>query len=77
MFIHFAGAPEVGHTRGSTPYGDVYIPEKDNCKSFKRRLWSIRDGYCTPRCGRCSPGKKPNSFRWTCVYLHNNGYSLE
>ena len=23
------------------------------------------------------PGKGPNAFRWTCVYLHNNGYAVE
>ena len=60
---------------GTTPYGDVYIPEKianylkDYCGLYEMDI-ALQDV-------EGAPGKKPNSFRWTCVYLHNNGFSLE
>lgn len=60
---------------GSTPYGDVYIPQKiteylkDNCGIYEMDI-ALQDV-------EGAPGKKPNSFRWTCVYLHNKGFSLE
>jgi len=60
---------------GSTPYGDVYIPQKiteylkDFCGLYKMDI-ALQDV-------EGATGKKPNSFRWTGVYLHNKGYSLE
>ena len=60
---------------GSTPYGDVYIPEKianhlkDVCGLYEMDI-ALQDV-------EGAPGKKPNSFRWTCIYLHNDGHSLE
>ena len=60
---------------GSTPYGDVYIPEKianhlkDVCGLYEMDI-ALQDV-------EGAPGKKPNSFRWTCIYLHNKGFSLE
>jgi hypothetical protein len=59
---------------GTTPYGDVYIPQKianylkDNVGLYEMDI-ALQDV-------EGAPGKKPNSFRWTCVYLHNNGFSL-
>ena len=60
---------------GRTPYGDVYIPQKiteylkDFCGLYKMDI-ALQDI-------EGAPGKKPNAFRWTCVYLHNKGFSLE
>ena len=60
---------------GTTPYGDVYIPQKiteylkDYCGLYEMDI-ALQDV-------EGAPGKKPNSFRWTCVYLHNNGFSLK
>jgi len=61
--------------RGTTPYGDVYIPNKvakwikegSGCYEMDIALQDVEG----------APGKKPNSFRWTCVHVHNKGYSLE
>ena len=63
------------YASGTTPYGDVYIPQKianylkDHCGLYEMDI-ALQDV-------EGAPGKKPNSFRWTCVYLHNNGFSLE
>jgi len=63
------------YAKGTTPYGDVYIPNKiaewlkDRCGLYEMEI-ALQDV-------KGSPGKGPNSFRWTCVYLHNNGHSLE
>lgn len=63
------------YAKGSTPYGDVYIPEKianhlkDDCGAYDMDI-ALQDV-------EGPPGKKPNSFRWTCVYLHNKGYAVE
>jgi hypothetical protein len=60
---------------GSTPYGDVYIPQKiteylkDFCGLYEMDI-ALQDV-------EGPPGKGPNSFRWTCVYLHNKGFALE
>jgi hypothetical protein len=60
---------------GSTPYGDVYIPQKiteylkDFCGIYEMDI-SLQDV-------QGPPGKKPNSFQWTCVYLHNKGFALK
>ena len=60
---------------GRTPYGDVYIPNKiaewlkDFCGLYEMEI-ALQDV-------KGASGKGPNSFRWTCVYLHNNGHSLE
>ena len=63
------------YAKGTTPYGDVYIPNKiaewlkDFCGLYEMEI-ALQDV-------KGAPGKGPNSFRWTCVYLHNNGHSLE
>tara|TARA_Y100000389_G_scaffold72868_1_gene69591 strand:- start:198 stop:1028 length:831 start_codon:yes stop_codon:yes gene_type:complete len=60
---------------GRTPYGDVYIPQKiteylkDFCGLYEMDI-ALQDV-------EGAPGKKPNAFRWTGVYLHNKGFSLE
>lgn len=76
VYVHTLNWAQGRHyAYGSTPYGDVYIPEKitnylkDFCGLYEMDI-AFQDVE-----GR--PGKKPNSFRWTCVYLHNNGFSLE
>ena len=62
------------YASGTTPYGDVYIPQKianylkDHCGLYEMDI-ALQDV-------EGAPGKKPNSFRWTCVYLHKNGFSL-
>ena len=63
------------YSKGTTPYGDVYIPNKianylkDGCGAYQMDI-ALQDV-------EGAPGKKPNSFRWTCVYLHNHGYAVE
>ena len=60
---------------GSSPYGDVYIPQKtaeylkNDCALYEMDV-ALQDV-------EGARGKKPNSFRWTCVYLHNKGFALE
>jgi hypothetical protein len=61
--------------RGTTPYGDVYIPHKfakwikegPGCYAMEIALQDVEG----------APGKKPNSFRWTCVHVHNRGLTVE
>ena len=71
--LNWAGGSYYAY--GSTPYGDVYIPEKianhlkDVCGLYEMDI-ALQDV-------EGAPGKKPNSFRWTCIYLHNKGFSLE
>ena len=66
---------ENSYSKGTTPYGDVYIPNKianylkDGCGAYQMDI-ALQDV-------EGPPGKGPNAFRWTCVYLHNNGYSVE
>jgi hypothetical protein len=61
---------------GRTPYGDVYIPQKiteylkDNCGIYEMDI-ALQDVE------RRGEGARLRSFPWTCVYLHNNGFSLE
>ena len=63
------------YSKGTTPYGDVYIPNKianylkDGCGAYQMDI-ALQDV-------EGPPGKGPNAFRWTCVYLHNNGYAVE
>jgi hypothetical protein len=61
--------------RGTTPYGDVYIPSKvakwikegPGCYEMDIALQDVEG----------APGKRPNSFRWTCVHVHNRGRTVE
>ena len=63
------------YAKGSTPYGDVYIPGKivdylkGGCGLYEMDI-ALQDV-------EGSSGKKPNAFRWTCVYLRNKGHTLE
>lgn len=63
------------YSKGTTPYGDVYIPNKianylkDGCGAYEMDI-ALQDV-------EGPPGKGPNAFRWTCVYLHNHGYAVE
>lgn len=77
MFVDVKTLCSDGNTysKGTTPYGDVYIPNKianylkDGCGAYLMDI-ALQDV-------EGPPGKGPNSFRWTCVYLHNNGYAVE
>ena len=77
VYVHTLNWGQGGsyYAFGSTPYGDVYIPQKiteylkDACGLYEMDI-ALQDV-------EGAPGKKPNSFRWTCVYLHNNGFALE
>lgn len=60
---------------GSTPYGDVYIPQK--ITEYLKDFCGIYEMDIALQDVEGPPGKKPNSFRWTCVYLHNKGFALE
>lgn len=75
--VHTLNRVEGGryYAFGSTPYGDVYIPQKiteylkDFCGLYEMDI-ALQDV-------EGSPGKGPNSFPWTCVYLRNKGFALE
>lgn len=77
VYVHTLNWGQGGsyYAFGSTPYGDVYIPQKiteylkDACGLYEMDI-ALQDV-------EGAPGKKPNSFRWTCVYLHNKGFALE
>ena len=60
---------------GSTPYGDVYIPNK--IVNYLKEGTGLYEMDIALQDVEGPPGKGPNSFRWTCVYLHNNGFALE
>ena len=61
--------------RGTTPYGDVYIPHKvakwikegSGCYEMDIALQDVEG----------APGKEPHSLRWTCVHVHNRGRTVE
>ena len=63
------------YAKGTTPYGDVYIPRK--IASYLKNGEGLYEMDIALQDVQGAPGKKPNSFRWTCVYLHNKGYPLE
>ena len=77
VYVHTLNWGKGGsyYAYGRTPYGDVYIPQKiteylkDFCGLYEMDI-ALQDV-------EGPPGKGPNSFRWTCVYLHNNGFALE
>lgn len=77
VYVHTLNWGQGGsyYAFGSTPYGDVYIPQKvaeylkDFCGLYEMDI-ALQDV-------EGPPGKGPNSFPWTCVYLHNNGFALE
>mgnify|MGYP001220431648 CR=1 FL=1 len=60
---------------GSTPYGDVYVPQK--ITEYLKDFCGIYEMDIALQDVEGPPGKGPNSFRWTGVYLHNNGFALE
>jgi len=56
-----------GYAKGTTPYGDVYIPFK-----FRKYLPDIGDTTkMTIALQDVCGGKKANGFRWTAIYQHN------
>jgi hypothetical protein len=77
VYVHTLNWGDGGsyYAFGSTPYGDVYIPQK--ITEYLKDLCGIYEMDIALQDVEGPPGKKPNSFRWTCVYLHNKGYSLE
>ena len=60
---------------GSTPYGDVYIPQK--ITEYLKDFCGIYEMDIALQDVQGPPGKEPNSFQWTCVYLHNKGFALK
>ena len=63
------------YAKGITPYGDVYIPNK--IVNYLKEGPGLYEMDIALQDVEGPPGKGPNSFRWTCVYLHNKGFSLE
>lgn len=63
------------YAKGSSPYGDVYIPRK--IASYLKNGEGLYEMDIALQDVEGALGKKPNSFRWTCVYLRNKGFSLE
>ena len=63
------------YAKGTTPYGDVYIPRK--IAAYLKNGEGLYEMDIALQDVQGAPGKKPNAFRWTCVYLRNKGYSLE
>ena len=78
VYVHTLNWAEGGryYAFGSTPYGDVYIPQKiaeylkDFCGIYAMDI-ALQDVE------RRGEGARLRRFPWTCVYLHNNGFSLE
>ena len=74
VYVYALAFANTHYAKGSTPYGDVYIPNKianylkDYCGLYEMDI-ALQDVG--------APGRKPNAFPWTCVYLHNKGLSLE
>ena len=77
VYVHTLNWGEGGsyYAYGSTPYGDVYVPQK--ITEYLKDFCGIYEMDIALQDVEGPPGKGPNSFRWTCVYLHNNGFSLE
>jgi len=77
VYVHTLNWGQGGsyYAFGSTPYGDVYIPQK--ITEYLKDFCGIYEMDIALQDVEGPPGKKPNSFRWTCVYLHNKGFSLE
>jgi hypothetical protein len=77
VYVHTLNWGQGGsyYAFGSTPYGDVYIPQK--ITEYLKDLCGIYEMDIALQDVEGPPGKKPNSFRWTCVYVHNNGFALE
>ena len=63
------------YAKGSTPYGDVYIPRK--IAAYLKNGEGLYEMDIALQDVEGAPGKKPNAFRWTCVYLRNKGHTLE
>ena len=78
VYVHTLNWAEGGrhYAFGSTPYGDVYIPQKiteylkNNCALYEMDI-ALQDVE------RRGEGARLRSFPWTCVYLHNRGFALE
>ena len=77
VYVHTLNWGKGGsyYAYGSTPYGDVYVPQK--ITEYLKDFCGIYEMDIALQDVEGPPGKGPNSFRWTCVYLHNNGFSLE
>ena len=77
VYVHTLNWGQGGsyYAFGSTPYGDVYIPQK--ITEYLKDFCGIYEMDIALQDVQGAPGKKPNSFRWTCVYLHNKGFALE
>jgi hypothetical protein len=77
VYVHTLNWGQGGsyYAFGSTPYGDVYIPQK--IAEYLKDFCGIYEMDIALQDVQGAPGKKPNSFRWTCVYLHNKGFALE
>jgi hypothetical protein len=61
---------------GSTPYGDVYIPQRiaeylNNGYALYEMDIALQDVE------RRGEGARLRRFPWTCVYLYNRGFALE
>jgi len=72
VYVYALVSTNTYYAKGSTPYGDVYIPNKianylkDYCGLYEMDIALQEVGE-----------KRANSFPWICVYLHNKGLSLE
>lgn len=77
VYVHTLNWGQGGsyYAFGSTPYGDVYIPQK--ITEYLKNFCGLYEMDIALQDVGGPPGKKPNSFRWTCVYLRNKGFALE
>ena len=77
VYVHTLNWGQGGsyYAFGTTPYGDVYIPQK--ITEYLKDFCGVYEMDIALQDVEGPPGKGPNSFRWTCVYLHNNGFALE
>jgi len=56
-----------GYAKASSPYGDIYIPNKFN-GYIKQPGYTITLTVALQDVG--GGGRKGNGFRWTCIYIH-------
>jgi hypothetical protein len=78
VYVHTLNWGQGGryYAYGSTPYGDVYIPQK--IAEFLKDLCGIYEmDIALQDVERRGEGARLRSFPWTGIYLYNRGLSLE
>ena len=69
VYVYALCLEDTYYAKGSTPYGDVYIPNK--IANYLKDYFGLYEMDIALQDVEGSEGKGPNTFPWTCVYLHN------